>query len=98
MYTIQANPSGTRTISVEDSHLETIQKYELLDGLVNSTGIIDEETLGKLRLTLRSILEMQDIVDKDLLALSLDVIYHNDMKALGLKGLIELYKYWLRKK
>ena len=87
MYTIQANPSGTRTISVEDSHLETIQKYELLDGLVNSTGIIDEETLGKLRLTLRSILEMQDIVDKDLLALSLDVIYHNDMKALGLKGL-----------
>ncbi|MDD6473425.1 MAG: hypothetical protein PUF62_10420 [Bacteroidales bacterium] len=98
MYTIQANPSGTRTISVEDSHLETIQKYELLDGLVNSTGIIDEETLGKLRLTLRSILEMQDIVDKDLLALSLDVIYHNDMKALGLKGLIELYKYWLTKK
>ena len=98
MYTIQANPSGTRTISVEDSHLETIKKYELLDGLVNSTGIIDEETLGKLRLTLRSILEMQDIVDKDLLALSLDVIYHNDMKALGLKGLIELYKYWLTKK
>ena len=98
MYTIQANPSGTRTISVTDSHLETIQKYELLDGLVNSTGIIDEETLGKLRLTLRSILEMQDIVDKDLLALSLDVIYHNDMKALGLKGLIELYKYWLTKK
>ena len=86
MYTIQANPSGTRTISVTDNHLETIQKYELLDGLVNSTGIIDEETLGKLRLTLRSILEMQDIVDKDLLALSLDVIYHNDMKALGLKG------------
>ena len=98
MYTIQANPSGTRSISVEDNHLETIQKYELLDGLVNSTGIIDEETLGKLRLTLRSILEMQDIVDKDLLALSLDVIYHNDMKALGLKGLIELYKYWLTKK
>lgn len=98
MYTIQANPSGTRTISVTDNHLETIQKYELLDGLVNSTGIIDEETLGKLRLTLRSILEMQDIVDKDLLALSLDVIYHNDMKALGLKGLIELYKYWLTKK
>ena len=98
MYTIQANPSGTRTLSVADNHLETIQKYELLDGLVNSTGIIDEETLGKLRLTLRSILEMQDIVDKDLLALSLDVIYHNDMKALGLKGLIELYKYWLTKK
>ena len=98
MYTIQAHPSGTRTISVTDNHLETIQKYELLDGLVNSTGIIDEETLGKLRLTLRSILEMQDIVDKDLLALSLDVIYHNDMKALGLKGLIELYKYWLTKK
>ena len=98
MYTIQANPSGTRTISVTDNHLETIQKYELLDGLVNSTGIIDEETLGKLSLPLRSILEMQDIVDKDLLALSLDVIYHNDMKALGLKGLIELYKYWLTKK
>lgn len=98
MYTIQANPSGTRTISVEDSHLETIQKYELLDGLADSTGIIDEETLNKLRLTLRSILETQDVVDKDLMALSLDVIYHNDMKALGLKGLIELYKYWLTKK
>ena len=42
MYKIQANASGTRSIEITDCHLETIKKYSLLSGLVNSNGIIDE--------------------------------------------------------
>ena len=51
MYKIQANASGTRSIEITDCHLETIKKYSLLSGLVNSNGIIDEDILDKLKLT-----------------------------------------------
>lgn len=54
MYKIQANQSGTRSIEVSDQHLETIEKYQLLRNLVDSTGIIDEEVLDKLKLNVRS--------------------------------------------
>ena len=57
MYKIQANQSGTRSIEVSDQHLETIEKYQLLRNLVDSTGIIDEEVLDKLKLNVRSLLE-----------------------------------------
>ena len=57
MYKIQANASGTRSIEVSDLHLETHQKYTLLDSLVDSNGIIDEAVLDKLKLNVRSLLE-----------------------------------------
>ncbi|WP_077197373.1 hypothetical protein [Prevotella ihumii] len=92
MYKIQANASGTRSINITSEHLETIKKYALLTNLENSTGVIDEEVLLKLKLTIRSLLETEAGRDKALLDLCLDVVYHQDMKALGLKNLITLYK------
>lgn len=97
MYKIQANQSGTRSIEVSDQHLETIEKYQLLN-LVDSNGIIDEEVLDKLKLNVRSLLESSDIKDKELLDLCLDVIYNQNMKALGLHNLVLLYVDWKDKK
>ncbi len=94
MYKIQANASGTRSIEVKEEHLETIKKYTLLDTLIDSNGIVDEQVLDKLRLNLRSILESDSGNDKMLLDLCLDLIYHKDMKAFGLRNLISLYIEW----
>ena len=98
MYKIQANQSGTRSIEVSDQHLEAIDKYQLLRNLVDSNGIIDEEVLDKLKFNVRSLLESSDIKDKALLDLCLDVIYHQNMKALGLHNLVLLYVDWKDKK
>lgn len=98
MYKIQANASGTRSIEVSDLHLETLQKYTLLDSLVDSNGIIDEAVLDKLKLNVRSLLESSGISDKNLLDLCLDVIYNNNMKAIGLSNLVALYKEWDKNK
>ena len=98
MYIIQANASGTRSIEVSDLHLETLQKYTLLDSLVDSNGIIDEAVLDKLKLNVRSLLESSGISDKNLLDLCLDVIYNNNMKAIGLSNLVALYKEWEKNK
>ena len=38
MYTIQANPSGTRSIEVSTENLRTIEKYSLFRHLIDSTG------------------------------------------------------------
>ncbi len=94
MYKIQANPSGTRNISIEESHLETLQKYHLLDHLVDSNGIVDESVLDKLKFNVRSMLSTEAGMDKALLDLCLDVIYHSNMKAFGLANLITLFKEW----
>ena len=94
MYKIQANASGTRSIEVTDNHLETIQKYSLLSGLVDSNGIIDENILDKLKFNVRGLLESEPGKDKDILNLCLDVIYNQNMKAIGLKNLVLLYKEW----
>ena len=75
---IQANHSGTRSIEISEKHFKTIEKYSLLDNLVDSNGIIDEPVLDKL----------------NLLDLCLDVIYNNNMKAFGLQQLVEAYKQW----
>ena len=91
MYKIQANASGTRSIEVSDEHLKTLAKYSLLDA---SNGIVDEPVLDKLKLNVRSLLESSDVSDKNLLDLCLDVIYNNNMKALGLANLVALYKEW----
>lgn len=97
MYKIQANPTGTRSIEVSEEHLQTISKYALLKNLIDSTGIIDETVLDRLKFTLRALLESEAGKDKALLDLCLDVIYHNNMKAFGLHQLTLLYIDWVSK-
>ena len=91
---INANASGTRTIEVTEEQLQIIKKYSLLDRIANSTGVIDEESLDKLRLTVRSLIASQTMVSKELLDIC-PILYHEDMKALGLKNLIKCYSEWL---
>ena len=97
MYKIQANQSGTRSIEISDEHLKTIEKYQLFRDLIDSNGYIDEQVLDKLKLNVRSMLEAGTGADKDLLDLCLDIIYHPNMKAFGLKKLVETYEEWLAK-
>ena len=94
MYTITTNKSGTRSINITDEHLCTIEKYQLLTGLLDSNGIVDESVLDKLKLTVRSLIASQNEC-KDLLDLCVDIIYHDNMKAFGLSALIELYNNWV---
>ncbi|MBS7367851.1 MAG: hypothetical protein SPD44_08420 [Prevotella sp.] len=89
--TIQANSSGTRSIEITEEHLATIRKYSLLNGLIDSNGIVDESVLDKLKLNIRALLDSVGTSDKALLDLCFDVVYHKDMKALGLHNLIILY-------
>lgn len=91
---INANASGTRTIEVTEVQLQIIRKYSLLDRLANSMGIIDEDSLHKLRLTVRSLIASQVMGSNELLELCI-VLYHEDMKALGLNNLVTCYKSWL---
>lgn len=94
MYTIQTNASGTRSMEISDTHLQTIEKYSLFQHLIDSNGIIDESVLDKLKLNVRSLLSSLEGDTKDLLDLCLDVIYHNNMKAFGLHQLVLLYIDW----
>jgi len=94
MYNIQTNASGTRSINVTESHLTTIDKYQLFRDLIDSNGFVDESVLDKLKLNIRSIMESSPQVDKDLMNLCLDVIYHSNMKAFGLQQLVLLYINW----
>lgn len=94
MYTIQANPSGTRSMDISEENLQTIENYSLFQHLIDSNGIVDEEVLEKLRLNLRSLIAACEGNCKDLLDLCIDVIYHNNMKAFGLHQLILLYIKW----
>ena len=50
MYTIQANPSGTRSMEISEENLVTIEKYSLFQHLIDSNGIVDEAVLEKLKL------------------------------------------------
>ena len=97
MYTIQANPSGTRSMEISEENLVTIEKYSLFQHLIDSNGIVDEAVLEKLKLNIRSLIASQEEDSKDLLDLCIDVIYHNNMKAFGLLQLIKLYLTWLSK-
>lgn len=96
MYTIQANLKGSRTINVSEDNLATIEKYALFQHLIDSTGIVDEDVLDKLKMNIRSLIASQEEDSKDLLDLCIDVIYHKDMKAFGLQQLIKVYLEWLR--
>jgi len=98
MYKIQANISGTRNIEVSEAHLECIERYSLLQDLIDSNGIIDEQVLDKLKLNVRSLLESEAVNDKQLLDLCLDVIYNNSMKAFGLRQLVALYASWSKQR
>ena len=91
---INANTSGTRTIEVTELQLQIIKKYSLFDRIANSTGVIDEESLNKLRLTVRSLIASQTMASKELLDIC-PILYHEDMKALGLKNLIKCYSEWI---
>lgn len=97
MYTIQANPSGTRSMEISEENLVTIEKYSLFQHLIDSNGIVDEAVLEKLKLNIRSLIASQEKDSKELLDLCIDVIYHNNMKAFGLQQLIKLYLTWLSK-
>ena len=44
MYTIQANPSGTRSIEVSTENLRTIEKYSLFRHLIDSTCTVNQVT------------------------------------------------------
>ena len=55
MYTIQANPSGTRSLEVSEENLATIEKYGLFRHLIDSNGIVDETVLDKLKLDRKSV-------------------------------------------
>lgn len=94
MTKIQANPSGTRTIEVSDDHLQTLDKYQLMRDVQESHGYVDEETLNKLKLNIRALLESEAGADKALLDLCLDVIYNPNMKAFGLQQLFQLFVEW----
>ena len=94
MKKIQANASGTRSIEISEQHLATIDQYQLLRDLIDSNGYIDEPVLDKLKLNIRALLESEAGRDKELLDLCLDVVYHPNMKALGLQNLVQLYKDW----
>ena len=94
MSKIQTNSSGTRSIEISEKHLETIEKYQLFRDLIDSNGYVDEQVLDKLKLNVRSLLEGQSGLDRDLLDLCLDVIYHPNMKAFGLQQLVILFINW----
>lgn len=94
MYDIQLNESGTRHMNITDKNLETIHKYDLFNGLISSTGYVTESELDKLKLNIRSLIASSTENTKDLLDLCIDVIYHDKMKAYGLKNLIDVYQTW----
>ena len=94
MYDIQLNESGSRHLEITEENLQTISKYNLFDGLIGSTGYVTEEALEKLRHTIRSLIVSSTEETKDLLDLCIDVIYHDKMKAYGLRNLIEVYTAW----
>jgi len=87
---IKANEKGSRFIEVSEAHLDTIKKYALFNDLVNSTGYVDEETLEKLQNNTRALLETNSC-DEALIDLCLNVLFHQNMKALGLRNLILAY-------
>ncbi|MBO4268022.1 MAG: hypothetical protein J5869_01475 [Bacteroidaceae bacterium] len=96
MFTIQANQSGTRSINVSEENLRTIRRFSLFQLLIDSNGIVTEQSLDKLKLNIRSLLTTPEGSAKELLDLCIDVIYHRDMKAFGLQNLMALYERWNR--
>lgn len=95
MFDITLNEKGSRYMHITEENLLTIKKYDLFNGLINSTGYITESDLDKLKLNIRALIASSSENTKDLLDLCIDVIYHDKMKAFGLKNLISVYNKWL---
>lgn len=94
MYDIQLNESGTHFMHITRENLQTIDKYRLFQGLRTSSGYTTEEDLNKLKLTTRSLIASSKENTKDLLDLCIDVIYHDKMKAYGLRNLMNVFDEW----
>lgn len=94
MFKIQLNESGSHFMTVEEKDLRTIQNYKLFDGLLNSSGYITENELYKLKLNIRSLIASSQENTKELLDLCIDIIYHDKMKAYGLRNLVKVYQEW----
>ena len=84
---------GSRQLSVEEAHLNTIDRYALFSDLLDSNGIVEESVLEKLRLNVRSLLA-SGTSDPQLLDFCEHILFHHDMKAFGLHQLILLYIDW----
>lgn len=97
MYKIVCNMKGSRTLQIEERHLQTIEKYSLFCDLLDSNGIVDEAVLEKLRLNVRSILNTSEM-DESLLRFCQEILFHDNMKALGLHQLILLFIDWQNNK
>ena len=97
MYTIMCNMKGSRMLSVEEAHLNTIERYSLFSDLLDSNGIVEESVLEKLRLNVRSLLSSGE-PDPALLDFCERILFHNDMKAFGLHQLLLLYIEWEKEK
>lgn len=93
MYTILCNMKGSRRLSVDETHLQTIDRYSLFSDLLDSNGIVEESVLEKLRLNVRSLLS-HGMLAPDLVDFCERILFHNDMKAFGLHQLILLYIDW----
>ena len=74
-------------MTIDENHLRTIEKFNLLADLLDSNGIVDENVLNKLQLNARSLLDNTN-GNPELLNLCKDVIFHNNMKAFALHQLI----------
>lgn len=94
MFKIQLNESGTHFMTIGEKELRTIHNYKLFNGLLNSTGYITENELDKLKLNIRSLIASSQENTKELLDLCIDIIYHDKMKAYGLRNLVKVYQEW----
>ena len=95
MYKIQLNSTGTHFLTITEEHLQTIKQYSLFRDLIDSNGYVDEAVLDKLKLNVRSLIGSTTNNIENLLRLTADVIYHDKMKAYGLRQLILLYMSWM---
>ena len=91
------NMKGSRKISGDEAHLNTIEKYALFSDLLDSNGIVEEGVLDKLRLNVRSLLSSGE-PDPQLIDFCERILFHNDMKAFGLHQLLLLYIEWEKEK
>jgi len=97
MFTILCNMKGSRKLNIEETHLNTIERYALFSDLLDSNGIVEESVLEKLRLNVRSLLSA-GTPDPQLIDFCERVLFHSDMKAFGLHQLILLYIDWEKEK
>ena len=97
MFQILCNIKGSRTITVSESHLQTLSRYNLFSDLLDSNGIVGEEVLEKLRLNVKALLDSNH-TDAELMDFCSNVLFHQNMKAFGLHQLILLFLDWEKDK